>query len=196
MGRTGGHPRPVAQRPDRDRFCPHTVRFVRFDRFDRPRGDHAPSTRPARRSRAATVAAGALALSAALAAPAASLTAAHHALSFAPPRIGTVMHAGNLVRHGYNQDGGNWSGYAAQGSGFSSVPRRGSSRRSPATRPTTCSPRGSASTATARPPSSRPVSPPTARAAARSTRAGTRCIPRRRCTTATRSQPVTTSPPR
>jgi hypothetical protein len=71
---------------------------------------------------AAAVAAGALALSAAPAtSPAASLTAAHHALSFAPPRIGTTLHAGNLVRHGFNEDGGNWSGYAAQGSGFSSV---------------------------------------------------------------------------
>ena len=90
-----------------------------------------------RLSIAATAALAAAALAAATA-PASSATApassaaatpraSHHALRFAPPkigtpRIGTTMHAGALVRkHGYNQDGGNWSGYAAQGSGFSSV---------------------------------------------------------------------------
>lgn len=73
---------------------------------------------------AALAAAAALALAAlpsisAAGAPAAS---GHSALRFAPPKIGTTMHPGALVRkHGYNQDGGNWSGYAATGSGFSSV---------------------------------------------------------------------------
>jgi hypothetical protein len=66
---------------------------------------------------AAAVAAGALAVAIA---PTAASSTDHHALRFAPPRIGSVLHA-SLVRHGYNEDGGNWSGYAAQGSGFSSV---------------------------------------------------------------------------
>jgi hypothetical protein len=46
----------------------------------------------------------------------------HSTLRFTPPRIGSTLHRGTLVRkHGFNQDGGNWSGYAAQGSGFTSV---------------------------------------------------------------------------
>jgi hypothetical protein len=75
------------------------------------------------------LAAGALALTASHAtAPSTSTTAnrtaAHHQLTFAPARgvrIGSPMHAAPAARSGYNEDGQNWSGYAAQGSGFSSV---------------------------------------------------------------------------
>jgi hypothetical protein len=79
---------------------------------------------------AATTAAAATAL-VVLAAPAGAHPAAAHpdrsatdssALRFTPPRIGSTLHRGTLVRkHGFNQDGGNWSGYAARGSGFTSV---------------------------------------------------------------------------
>ena len=40
----------------------------------------------------------------------------HHALRFAPIRIGTPQRAVTVHRNGYNQDGQNWSGYAATGS--------------------------------------------------------------------------------
>lgn len=66
----------------------------------------------------------ALAVAAVPAGGANAASAATHpaTVRFAPPKIGSTMHAGSLVRkHGYNQDGGNWSGYAATGSGFSSV---------------------------------------------------------------------------
>lgn len=54
----------------------------------------------------------------------ANLIAAHHRLPFAPARavrIGSPMRAAPGARSGYNEDGQNWSGYAAQGSGFNSV---------------------------------------------------------------------------
>jgi hypothetical protein len=51
----------------------------------------------------------------------AARAAAHRQLSFAPVHIATPLHGAQVVRHGFNEDGGNWSGYAAQGSGFSSV---------------------------------------------------------------------------
>jgi hypothetical protein len=66
------------------------------------------------------VSAGALAV-ALTAAPATAAAPDHHALRFAPIRIGTPQHAVTVTRNGYNQDGQNWSGYAASGSGFSSV---------------------------------------------------------------------------
>jgi hypothetical protein len=74
----------------------------------------------------AALSAGALTLTgpATTSAAAASLTAAHHALRFVPARgveIGTPLHASGIRRNGYNQDGQNWSGYAATGSGFSTV---------------------------------------------------------------------------
>jgi hypothetical protein len=77
-----------------------------------------------RRLTCAALGVGAAVALAVAAAPAAARSAGpdHATLRFAPPRIGTAMHAGSLVRkHGFNEDGGNWSGYAAQGSGFSSV---------------------------------------------------------------------------
>jgi hypothetical protein len=54
---------------------------------------------------------------------AASAAPDHHSLRFKPisvPAIGTPLQA-KVVRNGYNQDGQNWSGFAATGSGFSSV---------------------------------------------------------------------------
>ncbi len=60
---------------------------------------------------------------------------------------------------------------------------------------TTCTHRGSASTATAAARSSRPAWPPTARPDHRPTRRGTRCTRPTRCTTATPSAAVTRSPP-
>jgi Peptidase A4 family len=54
----------------------------------------------------------------------AALTAAHHRLAFAPARgvrIGSPMQARPTARNGFNEDGQNWSGYAATGSGFTSV---------------------------------------------------------------------------
>jgi hypothetical protein len=60
-----------------------------------------------------------------LAAPATAhtpaISAAHRALRFDPIRLGTPLHRAAAIRSGFNEDGGNWSGYAAQGSGFSSV---------------------------------------------------------------------------
>jgi hypothetical protein len=65
-----------------------------------------------------------------VAAPAASttpstaqLTQTHRAMSFAGPHraIGTPMARGAHRVHGFNQDGGNWSGYAASGGSYSSV---------------------------------------------------------------------------
>jgi hypothetical protein len=78
---------------------------------------------------AAAVAAGALALaaspaSAVTASRATTLAAAHHQLAFTPARgvrIGTPIRAAATTRNGFNEDGQNWSGYAATGSGFSSV---------------------------------------------------------------------------
>jgi hypothetical protein len=51
---------------------------------------------------------------------------AHHAgfgVNFAHlPLIGGIFHGKHVqVRHGYNQDGGNWSGYVATGGSFTSV---------------------------------------------------------------------------
>lgn len=72
--------------------------------------------------RLATLGASAIA-AVALAAPSSSagIASAHRQLRFAPIHIGAPMHAKALVQKGFNEDGGNWSGYAAQGSGFSSV---------------------------------------------------------------------------
>jgi hypothetical protein len=56
--------------------------------------------------------------------PAAHAAVDHHSLRFTPIKIGTPVakHASAaLARRGYNEDGQNWSGYAASGSGFSSV---------------------------------------------------------------------------
>jgi hypothetical protein len=59
----------------------------------------------------------------AAAASSATLTQAHRAMSFAGPHrpIGTPMVRGAHRVHGFNQDGGNWSGYAVAGGSYSSV---------------------------------------------------------------------------
>ncbi len=77
-----------------------------------------------RRATALAVAlASAVALAVALLAAPSAIAAAtdHHSLRFTPIRIGTPQRAVTVHRNGYNQDGQNWSGYAATGSGFSSV---------------------------------------------------------------------------
>jgi hypothetical protein len=79
---------------------------------------------PASLLRRLTVLASAVACAGALAVaagPSASAAPNRHALRFAPIRIGTPQRAVTVHRNGYNQDGQNWSGYAASGSGFSSV---------------------------------------------------------------------------
>jgi peptidase A4-like protein len=73
----------------------------------------------------AAIAATVLVAAPAVAAPpsAAALTQAHRAMSFAGPHhaIGTPMVRGMRHVSGFNQDGGNWSGYAAAGGSYSSV---------------------------------------------------------------------------
>jgi Peptidase A4 family len=88
------------------------------------------ANRPRRRRVLALAAAAAAATTAVLAVPAAAtttpgsarLTAAHHQLRFTPAaHVGTPIARAGRTASGFNQDGGNWSGYAATGSGFSSV---------------------------------------------------------------------------
>jgi hypothetical protein len=89
-----------------------------------------PTTRRSRLRRALGLAVSAATLTtAALAVTPSTTASAHSQLRFMPPHLtsmgGPTAAAGHRAQpklaHGFNEDGGNWSGYAAQGSGFSSV---------------------------------------------------------------------------